>query len=370
MNTGILEDGSLSSRLKGDIYWKKQKLMLRAERGNSKAEKGTKFFKSRFEKEDERAVGASALDAIKSDMQDTQGENVPGGKVFTEEELNIRDSRISSGAIADYGELIPDNYVSQIKNGSLKATAYYREEAFFGVSITGVHDGWMEIVWFAFSDPHPTREDATHLLAHIVNKAREENAYHGVFSELHMVPEEGTLDLVFSMREILSSIGFKTMVRKNNLYECRMKDVIDDRTLFAAAKKVSCVPLLFLTDREKDEIENIIYEDTGSVPVALPIPWSSYRQDLSYVHYDADKKSLGILFVSQVGDTMVMDLLYGKNPMVSAAILGTAIQMAREDLSPDQKLLVPIVLEATRPIVEKLAPTATREDLLEAYIHF
>ena len=364
MSTGILEDGSLSSRLKGDIYWKKQKLMLRAETGSKKTGKGTKFFNARFEKDDEKAVGASAIDVIKSRLTDAPEDALEQQRVYTEEELNIKDTRVSPGSIGEYGEHIPDNYVSQIKNASLKVTAYHRDETFLGLSITGVHDDWLEVVWVSMAPESSGEEETAQVLAHMVNKAREEKIYHGIFAELHMSPETET------MRKVLGSIGVHTFMRKNNLYECRMKDVIDDRTLFAAAKKVSCVPLLFLTDREKDEIENIIYEDTGSVPVALPIPWSSYRQDLSYVHYDADKKSLGMLFVSQVGDTMVMDLLYGKNPMVSAAILGTAIQMAREDLSPDQKLLVPIVLEATRPIVEKLAPTATREDLLEAYIHF
>ncbi|MCR5094882.1 MAG: hypothetical protein K6B72_13020, partial [Lachnospiraceae bacterium] len=37
METGILADGSLSPRLKGDIYWKKQKLMFRSEAGGRKS---------------------------------------------------------------------------------------------------------------------------------------------------------------------------------------------------------------------------------------------------------------------------------------------------------------------------------------------
>ena len=361
MNIGILDDGSLSSRLKGDIYWKKQKLMLRVEADQKKANKGTRHFMTRFEEEDAPAEGSTAVGAIEKMLKETSDLS---GEYIYEDDPAIRDSCISPGRISEYAEYIPENYVSQIKNGSLKVVTYHKNEEFLGLLIRGVHNDWMELVWLSLPQENTEENAIKTLISHIVWQAKIDPAINGVFAELHIAPETER------MKRLLAEVGMQIKVRKNNLYECTVKDVKEDRTLLAAAKKISCVPLLFMSDTEMDEIERIIYEDTGNVPVPLPIPWSSYRQDLSIVHYDAGKKTLGALFVSKVGDTLVIDLLYGKNPMVTAAILGSSIQTAKEELTPDQKILVPIVLEATRPIIEKIAPNATREDLVEAFIRF
>ncbi len=357
MNTGILEDGSLSSRLKGDLYWRKQKLILRAEAGNTKVKKGTKFFVSRFASDEEIAVGSNTIDAIE-EISDEEGGNV----CIPDSSVRITEKNVLPGSLSDYPGMIPENYMEQIENSSLKVTAYDMDGDFLAVSITGVHSGWLEIVWVTFKEVKV--ENAKKLLSYMIYTAKEKGIYRGIFAELHMAPETEL------MKQVLSACGMHIHERKNNLYECRMEDVVEDKTLTAAASKISCMPLLFFSEPELDEIEQIIYEEAGSVPVPLPIPWGNYRQDLSIVHYDPEKKSLGLFLVSKVGDTFVIDLMYGKNPMVTAAILGTVVKTAKEELENNQKILVPIVLEATRPLVEKLAPTATREDLVSAFVKF
>ena len=339
MNTGILEDGSLSSRLKGDLYWKKQKLILRAEESTQREEKARKHFYSKF---DDR----NSVEGLKQD-------SIP----FTER-------RISPAMISGYAEFIPDNYIAQIKNASLKVTVYDKDGRFAGLSITGVHSGWYEIVWIALPQEKPEHISSVELVTYIVNSAGASGLYKGVFAELHMTPEEQHMEKVFS------SVGMSVVEKKNNLYEFCAKDITGQKTLLDAADRIPCVPLFFLTEKEKNEIESIMYNETGSIPIQFPIPWDSYRQDLSLVHFDASNKNVGILFVSQVGDTMVIELLYGKNPMITAALLGTAIRTSVTELAPSQKILVPIVLSATRPIVEKLAPNATREPLYEAVFAF
>ncbi|MBR4513376.1 MAG: hypothetical protein IKO61_00610 [Lachnospiraceae bacterium] len=341
MNTGILDDGSLSSRLKGDIYWKKQKLILRAEEATQRENKARAHFYSKF----------------------AERGSYDGPGLF-EENVHFSESCLSPTQISAYSELIPENYVSQIKNASLKVTVYKREEEFAGLAITGIHSGWLEIVWVALPQDKPDGVHTKELMTHIILNAKEFGGYKGVFAELHMSPEENR------MKDILSEIGMDIIEKKNNLYEFRIRDMEKTKTLLDAADRIPCVPLLFLTDREKDEIENMLYNEAGSVPVQMPVPWSSFRQDLSLVHYDSAKKTLGLMLVSQVGDSLVIDLLYGKNPMITAAILGTAIRMASDELPASQKVLVPIVLSATRPIVEKLAPDATREELVEAVFRF
>ena len=341
MNTGILDDGSLSSRLKGDIYWKKQKLILRAEEATQKENKARMHFYSKFGEEG----------------------SFDGSGLF-ERKVDFSESRLSPTQMSAYAELIPENYVAQIKNASLKVTVYKREAEFAGLAITGTHSGWLEIVWVALPQEKPDGMHSKELMTYIISSAKETGVYKGVFAELHVTPEENR------MKEILSEIGMDIIEKKNNLYEFKIGDMEKTKTLLDAANRIPCVPLLFLTDKEKDEIENMLYNEAGSVPVQIPVPWSGFRQDLSFVHYDSTKKTLGLMLVSQVGDSLVIDLLYGKNPMITAAILGTAIRTASDELPGSQKVLVPIVLSATRPIVEKLAPHATREELVEAVFRF
>ena len=357
MNTGILEDGSLSSRLKGDLYWRKQKLILRAEAGNTKVKKGTKFFVSRFASDEEIAVGSNVVEAIEAMADEETGNNyIPDGLAQITEKI------VLAGNLSNYPGMIPENYVEQIENTSLKVVAYEMDGDFLGISITGVHSGWLEIVWISLKEAD--EEKAKILLSHIIYSAKEKDIYRGIFAELHMAPETEI------MKKVMAACGMRIHERKNNLYECCVKDLVEDKTLTAAADKLSCLPLLFFSDQEMDEIERIISEEAGVVPMPLPIPWSNYRYDLSIVHYDPKKNSLGLFLVSKVGDTYVIDLMYGKNPMITAAILGTVVKIAKEDLPEDQKILVPIVLEATRPLVEKVAPTATREDLVGAFVKF
>ena len=339
MNTGILEDGSLSSRLKGDLYWKKQKLILRAEETTQRENKARTHFNTKF----------------------GIGENNDG---LMEKTVDFTEVRLSPAAISDYADYIPDNYVSQIKNASLKVKVYNRGDEFAGLSITGVHNGWLEIVWVALPETKPDGVHSKELMAYILNSAKESGVYKGAFAELHNSPEE------MIMEQTLAEIGMTVEKKGNNLYEFTVGEMEKSKTLLDAADRIPCVPLFFLTDKEKAEIENRLYNDSGSIPVQLPIPWGSYRQDLSIIHYDQVKNSLGVMFVSQVGDTLIIELLYGTNPMITAALLGTAIRSAAEELPASQKILVPIVLAATRPIVEKIAPKATREPLAEAVYKF
>ena len=140
--------------------------------------------------------------------------------------------------------------------------------------------------------------------------------------------------------------------------------------LSAAMQRHPCLAVSQAGEDVKSALEDILYEEKSPVPVAFPVPWSKCRQDLSFLYHDKASGSAGLLLVSEMSDTLVFDLLYGKTPVITAALLGHAIKASESLLSPDQKILIPIVLEATRPLVEKLAPAATREELVEAVIRF
>ena len=366
MNIGILPDGSLSSRLKGDLYWKKQKLMLRSAQDLSEDNRATVHFRSKFHMADEK-LGKGTFDSM-DDLRDAHAIDASDNGTLSAEgrpvyNPDITEQRLHPSAIADYSDQIPENYVSQIKNASLTVKTYHDGDRFLGLTITGVHSNWVEIVWLSRGDD-VSDDEVGQLLALIVDRAYAEKKYLGVFIELHVVPETA------AMEKILNTVGMQTIHVKNNLYEFTYKDIVMFDKLLLATQKLPCTPISMLSEDTKIAMEDVVYGDKGPVPVALPIPWSSYRQDLSVANYDKKLADTGLLLVSEVGDTLVVDLLYGKNPVITAALIGNAVKNAEGIVSPDQKFLVPIVLEATRPLVEKLVPNATREDLVEAFIKF
>ncbi len=344
MKNGILEDGSLSSRLKGDLYWKKQKLMLKSEEETGGNRKGTKHFLERF-------IDASA-------------KTVSDPSAYPGMDSEIRESRLAPNKLSEYARYIPDNYISQIKSGSLRVWVFHRNEEFAALAVVGLHDGWLELVWVSLSIDMRGEDESFRIISHIIAKARAAESFRGVFAEIH---EEEMTDV---MDKVCIRAGMRIDRRKNNLYEFRLGDVKNQAPLLGAAKKFDCVPLFMLTDEQKDAVEEAIYKESGSVPVQLPIPWDNYRQDMSFAYYDPDEGSPGLMLMSEVGDTLVFDLLYGNNPVVTAALLGTALESSAQSLSQDQKIIVPIVQEATRALVEKLVPGAEREELIEAYLAF
>ncbi len=360
MNIGLLPDGSLSSRLKGDIYWKIQKLMLRSAQDIKGSNPATDHFLSKFQMQDD-ILGNDTFTSMDT-LRDTHARPSLSSATRPTYNANITEKRLMPAAIEDFGELIPENYISQIKNASLTVKSYYDSDRFLGLSITGVHSDWMELVWVS-PDEDTTDDELASLVALIIDRARAENKYKGFFVELHMSPHTP------QMEEILRSCGMQTVHVKNNLYEFTYGDIDIDR-LAMAAMNHPCTPLSQASDEMKSAVEDILYDEKTPVPVALPIPWSKYRQDLSMLHYSGKPSETGLYLVSEMGDTLIIELLYGKSPLIVAAILGDAFVYAKDIIAPSQKILVPIVLEATRPLIERFVPDATREDLVEAFVRF
>ena len=159
-------------------------------------------------------------------------------------------------------------------------------------------------------------------------------------------------------------------LEKNNNYEFRLSDIIREPSIMAAAEKLTCTPLTDADEAKKKYIEKSIMTDERMIPVALPIPWDEYLQDISLIHSNEKKNTSGMFLFSKVGDTVVFDLAYTSNAVIMASLMGNAIKTADKIFDPEQKFLVPIVSEATRPLIERLVPNAHRDELLEAILWF
>ncbi len=457
MNTGILPDGSLTPRLKGDLYWKKQKQMFRTigfdkkrvnaalmqdllvrydnavqegivepitgdeftiwpptavgtdislqnkvramiYRNTLKKEENheilplledalVKYFEMKGFSEAERKpveisdvqrlwIAADYDKAIKAYKQfldsksgDTAGacaeENDPETFEFSGE---YSEEIIPISHLSEYLEHIPENYVGQIKDGSLKATAYYvktggGEPSLCGLSVIGVHMKWVELVWLVPAGEYKNDSDkVSDLLRYIISVHRDEKCYKGLFSEIHKGIEKDTV------LEALLKSGMWVFDEKNNNYEFRYKDIKRDKSLLSASEKIACKPLSLLTDDEKAKIEDVLYDSDQLIPVALPIPWNRFRQDLSFAY--SGQLGTGLLLISEIGDTLDVELLYGSNPVITASLLGTALTGTEGQVSPEQKILVPIVVESSRQLIKRLVDGATRGDITEALVWF
>ena len=289
--------------------------------------------------------------------------------VSFESEMSFVKNRIRPQEIKDFSEDIPENYLGQLRNGSVIAERYHiadeDESNVFGVIIHAKHDGFKEIIWTSIRPEYIDDKNACiEFLKYVIWEARERKEYKGIFVEAH-VDEHAT-----EMVEMMRSAGMSIYFEKNNIYEGCLSDIQGQDMLFAAADKIHCSSVSGFSQEQRDEIENRIEKNRQPVPVAYPIMWNAYRADLSMGYLGAGSKDAGLMLISEIRDSLDIELLYGSNPMIVAALTGTALKKAYELLTPDQKLLIPIVNEYSRPLIKKLMPTAVRGDIVEAIVWF
>ncbi|MCR5278359.1 MAG: hypothetical protein K6E19_02850 [Lachnospiraceae bacterium] len=434
METGILSDGSLSLRKKGDLFWKKYKLQEQAEEllkvdkkydllvadilasyesthSDTEAQLDGNEFREypptatgrdvmrqavvkamivrdrmRNDPQCDRNLLGSLSDAIDAFLDNkskdrracfekahayeaafwaSQKEN----SELCEPEVYFKKKRIRPQDLDKFVEDIPENYWGQLRNGSVIAERYYpadkEESNVFGVILHAKHEGFKEIIWISIRPEYmEDRAVCSDFLKYVIWEASERREYKGMFMELHADEH------ISEMTEMLRSAGMSIYFEKNNIYEGKLSDVRGQDKLFAASDRLKCVSVSQLSGEDRENLELRIENSRQPVPVAYPIRWNTYRSDLSVAYLGKDPKAAGLMLISEVGDSLDIELLYGSNPVIVAALSGAALKKAYEHLDPGQKLLIPIVNEYSRPLIKKLIPTAVRGDIAEAVVWF
>ncbi|MCR5093896.1 MAG: hypothetical protein K6B72_07985, partial [Lachnospiraceae bacterium] len=338
------------------------------------------FEKNGYEEETRQKIQVSAerREQIEAEYEETvrtytealagTGEEVPAEEETEDPDDGSEETSGYTAVILDpdglqgYDQHIPVNYLSQIRDGSLKVTVY-RNGDFAGLSITGVHNGWVEIVWISLPEEADKEQDAASLISFMIRSAKREKRYKGVFLEMHQS------EYTPGMAEVLKAAGMKVYAEKNNNYEFVLSDVKRDPKVLEVARKIVCTPIGGLDQDAKGAIEAAIYCSDDPIPVSIPIPWVSFDEELSFAYCGGAQK-IGLLLISRRADSLIIDLLHGSNPLIAAALLGSALTKLEQTAAPDQKFLVPIVVEASRPLLEKLVDGARRGDISEAVVRF
>lgn len=277
------------------------------------------------------------------------------------------DIRIHSGNLPEFKEMIPENYVSQILRAELTATATYDGEPeakrLVGISVTGSHAGWMEIVWVFMGPDYAKPSDGSDFVRYLIRRAETSGEYIGVFAEIHM--DEGTE----FHRNVLLMSGMEITETKNNIYELSLAEVSHERMLYEAARKSDCIFLNEVPEEFLYMLEDQLEKDERAIPVPVEVDWEEYVQELSLICVENDEP-VGALLFTEEKDYLVLMLAYSISAKAMSGMIGTALKRARELYEPGKKLLMPIVGRGSREIVERLAPQAKRGDILQAVTWF
>lgn len=132
-----------------------------------------------------------------------------------------------------------------------------------------------------------------------------------------------------------------------------------------AVGKLNCKKLSEADEQLFGKLDEMILQDNRPSPLPLFVNWDVYMQEESLICMKGDEPC-GILLFLHRGDSIVIDCAYVTDKTALAVMLGNAYEIIKEKYEPDQKILVPVVVDRTARIVERLVPTAERADVLEA----
>ncbi len=278
-----------------------------------------------------------------------------------------RSKKLKKDEMDKYRYLISDTYMTQINAGKFflgllidEVGDKETEEALF---ITYSFAGWIELVWIKFFDEDALPIYKANLLRFIVRSERTRRGgdLKGAFCEIHT---DEVKDPV-ALRQILVMSGFESRLTIDNIYDFTLGQVRERQFLKKAANALECVPLGDAGNIVLEELESLISEDARPVPVGMYPNWDDYLQEESVICMK-NWKPCGVLLFSMKQDHLVIECAYVCDKMALACMVGRALPIVEEKYGPDQHVLVPIVLEKTGQLVERLVPDAIRGELLEA----
>ena len=282
----------------------------------------------------------------------------------------LYDSPIEETNIDIYEGVIPEEYIDKIRDEKLFAAAVYDGDDFFGIYLTDIQAGWLEIVWAYIDDPDKETVEKAAFFRHLIGQEKKKRGedLKGAFIEFY--EDEAWKDLSDAM-DVLSLAGFTLRLGEDNCYEFALSDVKSRKTLQKAAEKIKCMPLSEAQEKIwiTEKMEEIMLSDDRPVPVPAFIYWEDYLQDLSFISI-LGGEPCGAVLVTQEKDYLVVELAYTANPVVLPALLWNALEKAEEKYGSEKRVLVPVVVNKTADIVEHMVPDAKRGKLINGFMWF
>lgn len=278
-----------------------------------------------------------------------------------------RSKRIDSSNFMDYEKLIPENYGEMICSGRLSGGVIYESEDVAEknilVYVMTIRSGWMELIWLDVFDRD--RDDVFYsaLVRTMIRKEcfRRGESLKGVYAEFYA----GIKFRADRIRNVMLMAGMVSNITKGNVYEFTLREVVKNTPLQKAIGKMKCISLADANEQLFEKLDEMIQQDSRPSPLPLFVNWIQYLQEESLICMKGEDPC-GILLLSRRMDSVVIDCAFVTDKMALVSLLGNAYKILKTKYGEDQKILVPVVVDRTAAIVERLVPTAERGDVVEA----
>ncbi len=283
----------------------------------------------------------------------------------------LQNKRIEKKELPDYENQIPDAYMDLLKTGKLYAGLIYHaaggEEIPEAVYITYSLEDWQVLVWLKYFREKVLPMERARLLRYLLRteNLRNQNRLKGAFLEIHIDELEDPDEFRYS----LMMSGFECRVTYDNLYEFSLEQVKEKEFLKKAAKSLTCRAVSAADPALLVACESMVQKDDRPVPVDLYLNWNDYISEDSLICVNAGEPC-GMLLFSRKGEYLVIACAYTAHKTALAAMLGNAFLRLEKKYGPGQKILVPVVLNRTGMIVERMVPGAVRGKMLEGVYWF
>ena len=282
-------------------------------------------------------------------------------------------SKIRKKDLVQYEGIISPTYMEQLRANKFYAGVVSDiigdEKADLAIYITYSFSGWIELVWIGYLAEDISPIVKSKLLNYVirVEKSRYKNTVKGVFFEMHT----DEVDDISGFKHLMMMSGFDTKESLDNVYELKLNQLKEreQKSLAKFAKMLKCIPVSSADEALKEKVDAMIQEDSRPVPVGMYVKWDDFLADDSLICMK-DGKPCGLLLLSKKGDSIIIECAYVTDKLALSSMLGWAYFMLRKKYGDTQKLLVPVVLEKTGLIVERLVPDAVREKMLEGIMYF
>ena len=278
----------------------------------------------------------------------------------------LQNRRIGKKELPAYETRIPGAYRELLKMGKMHAALIYHdrggEELPEAIYITYSLNEWQELVWLQFFRKNVLPTERARLLRFLLHteNLRNKNKLKGTFLEIHIDELEDPDEFRYS----LMMSGFECRVTCDNVYEFSLEQVKERKFLAKAAKAMTCKTASAADPALLEACDRMTQKDDRPIPVGLYLNWAEYLPEDSLICVK-NGKPIGLLLLSQKGEYLVIDCAYVTDKAALAVMLGNALLLLESKYGPSQKILVPIVLNRTGSIVERMVPGAVRGKMLE-----
>ncbi len=286
-----------------------------------------------------------------------------------EDTEGITGSLISGFDQGEFQGLIPEDYLEQVRRGELIATAVFMEEAgeksFLGLSVTGVHAGWLEIVYLYFPEENRTPQSIARAVLYELKTGYRRNGGSLCGAFMEMPVSEAYPEL----REGLALAGLEVWEETGNVYQFTLSEVGDRNVFLKASKNASFCLLKDADGALLNGLERLMDEDTQPVAITPVVEWEDYLPELSMILFEEERPT-GLMLISEQSGYLVIELAYVASKTALPKLIGGVLSRADLLYGPDQAVLVPIVVKNSGEILERVVPEGRRNKALESMMWF